>query len=144
MMKFLFVAAVFAGLAGAVRADDSQPVISGEELRRILSGNTVWVIRQDLSIGDEYHLPDGRVYGFNGVETIENGCWDIVGDQVCYYYKDDYAKGRAHCWTFRRAGVDLYYLRGALGDRGIGRREDGNPRNYSHNGKPWECRRLLS
>ena len=97
--------ALLAFAGGVARTEEKNELIGGEELRRILSGNTVWVVRQDLTVGDEYHLPDGRVFGFNGYETIENGCWDIVGDQVCYYYKDDWAKGVAHCWTFRRAAI---------------------------------------
>ena len=133
-----------AASAGALRSQESAAPVSGEELRRILSDATVWVIRQDLSVGDEYHLPDGRVFGFNGHETIENGCWDIVGNQVCYYYKDDWAKGVAHCWTFRRAGPDRYHLAGSRGFTGYGGREPGNPRNYSDRGKPWECKRLIS
>lgn len=140
----LFAAVLAAAAAGITRAEEAEKPVSGEELRRILSGSTVWVVRQDLTVGDEYHLPDGRVFGFNGYETIENGCWDIVGDQVCYYYKDDWAKGVAHCWTFRRAGGDRYHLADPRNYRGYGRREAGNPRNYSDNGKPWECRRLLS
>ena len=130
------------GMAGAAEGDDAIP---GAELRKILSGNTVWVIRQDLTKGDEYHLPDGRVFGHNGVEPIDNGCWDIVGNEVCYYYKDDYTKGRAHCWTFKRMGTDRFSLTATgTGFRGIGGMDIGNPRNFSDRGNPWVCRGLLS
>ncbi len=127
------------------RAQDAVPDMSGEELRKVLSGNTVWVLRTDMTRGDEYHLPDGRVFGFNGVETIENGCWDIVGKEVCYYYKDDRAKGRAHCWTFKQIGSNQFRLKSTYSDfGGFGAMEPGNPRNYTDNGRPWECKGLSS
>jgi hypothetical protein len=145
LRQALAAVVLITSLLGVARAQDGETVISGEELRKILSGNTVWVVRQDMTVGDEYHLHDGRVFGFNGVEVVENGCWDIVGNEVCYYYKDDYQKGMAHCWTFRRApGKERYHLTGSRGFRGFGGMETGNPRNYSDNGKPWECRRLMS
>lgn len=139
-------AAGLAALCGAAFASGGERQLTGAELRKLLTGNTVWVLRQDMTQGDEYHLPDGRVFGFNGVEHIDNGCWDIVGDEVCYYYKDDTAKGRAHCWTFRFAGEpNRFHLR-ATGSLmiGYGVMDPGNPRNLNSRGKEWTCQKLLS
>lgn len=146
MLKRLAVLVLaLAAFAGLSRAAETGPVLTGEELRKTLEGNTVWVVRQDFTVGDEYHLPDGRVFGFNGVETVVDGCWDIVGNEVCYYYKDDFAKGVAHCWTFSHAKPDGFYLKVTKSNfGGYGRMEKGNPRNYTDNGRPWVCKRLLS
>lgn len=150
-LKPLLAACLVLGLCASAfgqspaSGEDNLPDIGGEELRNILSGNTVWVIRQDMTKGDEYHLPDGRVFGFNGFEKVENGCWDVVGREVCYYYKDDYVKGRAHCWTFQRTGQNSFLLNSTSGRfRGYGAMEVGNPRNHSDNGRPWQCKRLMS
>ena len=140
--------AAFAALlaCGAALASGAERQLTGEELRKVITGNTVWVLRQDMTQGDEYHLPDGRVFGFNGVENIENGCWDIVGSEVCYYYKDDNEKGRAHCWTFRFAGEPGRFHLRATGSSmiGYGVMTPGNPRNLHDFGKSWTCQKLLS
>lgn len=119
--------------------------LSGAQLRELLSGNSVWVLRNDMSEGDEYHLPDGRVFGFNGVENIVNSCWDIAGNDVCYYYKDDREKGRAHCWAFTQTSPGQFQIRATnSGMSGFAIMSRGNPRHHSDRGKPWLCEKLLS
>lgn len=127
-----------------VLASDTRALIGGEELRQIISDNTV-TGRHDTGMPySEWHAPDGRVLGHNNHDPNENACWDIRGDSVCYYYAGGAARG-TFCWTFRRVsdqGFRLQSVESGLGAAGL--LQAGNPYNFSENGKPWKCDPLLS
>ena len=109
---------------------------------RILEIPILWCQQVPQSLGPT--VPEVAEL-LSGVEPIDNGCWDIVGNEVCYYYKDDYTKGRAHCWTFKKMGADRFSLTASgTGFKGIGGMDIGNPRDFSDRGRPWVCRGLLS
>jgi hypothetical protein len=121
--------------------------ISGEALRREVSGATIAGIHfRTLMRFSEYHSPDGRIYGHNGGVPVDKGCWDVQNDEVCYYYEGDTLPQGTWCWTFHRlAKRGQYRLEHRVtGGLALGVREDGNPRNWSDNGKPWHCSGLVS
>jgi hypothetical protein len=117
-----------------------EPWVPAGELRAIVTDTTITGRYNNGDPYSEYHAPDGRVFGHNNHVPNEEACWDIKGDQICYYY----AKGRARgefCWRVQR-----------LGERGIraqlvtnrnreiiGIARKGNPNDHSDNGKPWTC-----
>lgn len=134
-----FVLAVVSPVARA-----EQPNMSGEAMRSLLAGNTMSGRHFDGMVYSEWHAPDGRVFGHNNHEPVEKGCWDIRGDEVCYYYSGGTVRGE-FCWTFQQrtqTGFTMRSTRTGLGALGI--LEQGNPHGHSDNGKPWSCEPLSS
>jgi hypothetical protein len=126
--------------AAFIPASAAEPEwIPAGELRQVVLDATITGRYDNGEPYSEYHATDGRVFGHNNRVPNEEACWDIRGDQVCYYY----AKGRARgefCWRFQRlAGAGI---RARLVERPreiIGVRQSGNPHGHSDNGKPWTC-----
>jgi hypothetical protein len=132
--------------AQASKAQDanSHALIGGEDLRELISDNTV-TGRHDTGMPySEWHAPDGQVYGHNNHVSNEEACWDIKGDAVCYYYAGGAARG-TFCWTFRKIsenGFRLQSVESGLGAAGL--LQKGNHYNFGDNGKPWKCEPLSS
>jgi hypothetical protein len=137
----LFAAAVT--LAPAT-ATDSRGMLSGDELRRMISDNTV-TGRHDTGMPySEWHAPTGQVYGHNNREPNENACWDIKDNAVCYYYAGGASRG-TFCWTFQRVAETGYRLRSIEnGVEASGIWHAGNHYDFSDNGKAWSCEPLSS
>lgn len=125
-------------------ASDERSPISGAELREVLSGNTVTGRHDSGMPYSEFHAPDGRVFGHNNREAVDKGCWDIRGNEVCYYYAGGNVQGE-FCWTFRRISTNGFRLElPRTGTLAIGLLQPGNPHGHSDNGKPWVCTPLIS
>jgi hypothetical protein len=140
------IAALIPLVVGAMSAwaSEPRPIVPGEEMRRILSGNTMSG-RHDTGMPfSEWHSPDGRVFGHNNHEAVDRGCWDIRGDAVCYYYSGGTVRG-AFCWTFRRVTDNGFKLRSVEnGLNAVGILTDGNTYSHTDNDKPWTCEPLSS
>jgi hypothetical protein len=120
--------------------------VGGGDLRAVLSGNTVTGQHDDGMPYSEYHAPDGRVFGHNNREAVDQGCWDIRGDQVCYYYAGGSIQGE-FCWEFRKItdqGYRLKLMNRPSRTEATGLVQRGNPHAHSDNGKPWHCEPLQS
>lgn len=118
--------------------------MSGEELLAEITGNTVTGYHSGGVYFSEYHAADGRVFGFNNAEPVEEGCWTVKDDAVCYYYGRGTITGN-FCWRFDRAGAHGYRIRHTRSSSaGVARLEPGNPRNFSDNGREWTCEPLMS
>jgi hypothetical protein len=125
------------------RADN---FLTGEEIRALFQDKTYTGINQAGDIFSEWQLPDGRVFGHNRREPVENGCWDVKDDQMCYYYARGSTPGQ-FCWRIQKTGPDSVMqvmTRPAPGFRAYGRLVQGNPYEHSDNGKPWTCEPLSS
>jgi hypothetical protein len=125
-------------------AQERNTPLTGEEIRALISNNTVTGRHDDGVPFSEWHAPDGRVLGHNNREAVDNGCWDIRGDAVCYYYAGGSIKG-LFCWGFRRTSGNGYVL--ILKDSArfaAGLVQSGNTFNHTDNGKPWTCEPLSS
>lgn len=121
--------------------------LQGEALRKEVSGSTIGGFHvRNMMRFSEYHSPDGRIFGHNGGVPVDRGCWDVQGDEVCYYYEGDELPRGTWCWTFNRlANANQYRLEHRnSGGVALGVREAGNPRNWTDNGKPWQCSGLIS
>ncbi|KAA2236176.1 hypothetical protein [Salinarimonas soli] len=133
------IALVLLAASGA-RAQD----VPGETLRGEISGQTLSGMHTGGVVFSEYHSPDGRVFGFNNGEPVQEGCWDIRRDAVCYYYAKGSIPG-TFCWRMARAGPDGYRMRSVETEAvGIARLAAGNPQNHTDRGKPWTCEPLMS
>lgn len=133
---------LFAPVAGA----QAEP-LSGDDLRREVSGTTIAGIHLNTRMMfSEYHSPDGRIFGHNGGARVDHGCWDVQGDEVCYYYAGEELPRGTWCWTFQKlANPNEYKLYHARSDTtAVANRREGNPDNWSDNGKPWQCTPLMS
>jgi hypothetical protein len=142
------LAAAFAALAclaaPAAAVDEGWGTMSGAELRAALSGNTMTGRHDDGMPYSEWHAPDGRVYGHNNRDPVEEGCWDIRGSQVCYYYAQGRIKGE-FCWEFRKVSDSGFRLRSvSTGMEATGILQRGNLHGHTDNGKPWTCEPLQS
>jgi hypothetical protein len=136
--------ALFGLAVGPAIAEDVWGNVNGQELRAVLSGNTVTGRHDDGMSYSEFHAPDGRVFGHNNREAVDQGCWDIRGNQVCYYYAGGTIRGE-FCWEFRRVTTTGYRLRSVnTGMQATGLAQAGNPHGHSDNGKPWTCEPLQS
>lgn len=127
----------------AIAAED-QPTpptprqLTGEELRREVPGRTISGRHFNGMRFSEYHAPDGRVLGHNNHERVQQGCWRIIEDQVCYTYDKGAITG-LFCWKFFRAqGGYTIYLEES-GTVGTAKAEPGNPYGWDDGGKPWDC-----
>lgn len=121
--------------------------LSGDALRREVSGMTIAGIHLNTRMKfSEFHAPDGRIFGHNGGAPVDHGCWDIQGDEVCYYYAGQELPRGTWCWTFEKlANANEYKLFHARSDTtALANRVEGNPENWSDNGKPWQCTPLMS
>jgi hypothetical protein len=154
-MKYAVIACALALLcvASAGRAQESgAPAaagesLTGETLRREVSGSTIAGVHfRTFMQFSEYHSPDGRIFGHNGGAPVDRGCWDVQNDEVCYYYSGDTLPRGTWCWTFQRlAKPGQYRLEHRVtGGVALGVRAEGNPRNWSDNGTPWQCDGLVS
>jgi hypothetical protein len=148
MPRFLLRAAalIICLAAPAVAEEERWGDMSGAEIRRLLSGNTVTGRYADGAPFSEWHAPDGRVYGHNNRELVDQGCWDMRGDRVCYYYAGGSNRGE-FCWEYRKlgdAGVQLRQMSPLVPAPAIAVVQRGNPHGHSDNGKPWTCEPLQS
>jgi hypothetical protein len=149
MRPLPIIAVALAAICSPALASERWGEMSGEELRALLSDATLTGNHDNGMPYSEWHAPDGRVYGHNNRRAVDRGCWDIKGDQVCYYYSDtaEGRKPRVFCWEFRKVTVTGYRLklmneRNGIEATGIWQR--GNPHGHTDNGKPWSCEPLQS
>lgn len=147
-MKFAFLL-LMCLLAAPALSNEDQPLgsiphqLSGEELAREITGNTLTGIHSSGMPYSEYHAPDGRIYGQNNNVSVRDGCWAVRRDEVCYSYEQGPATG-IFCWRFYRTQGGYTIFLPATGTVGTAKFEQGNPHNHSDGGKPWSCNALLS
>lgn len=132
--------------AAPARAEEAWGDMTGAELRKTLSGNTLTGRHDDGMPYSEWHAPDGRVFGHNNRDPVVEGCWDVRANQICYYYAGGSIQGE-FCWEFRRVtatGFRLKLMGRPSGMEASGVLQSGNPHGHSDNGKPWTCEPLQS
>ena len=102
--------------------------LTGEQIRTLISGNTLFGAYRARPIEFSY-TPEGRVYGTIGSET-GNGSWRIRdGDRYCHEWSEFFdATERCYQWhklgggryrmlnvdTYRVFGIDVWRIRAGL------------------------------
>jgi hypothetical protein len=118
--------------------------LSGEAIREAFQGNTVAGAYSNGGLFSEYHAPDGRALGDNGLTLNVDACWNIDGDAICYHYGPPKDR-RTYCFTVEKQGEE-YRL--SVRDDGrlnaIARIFKGNPENHDDGGRRWSCDDLLA
>ena len=117
--------------------------VTGDELQREITGNTLTGRHASGMPYSEFHSPDGRIYGHNNNVAVRDGCWVVRRDEICYTYEKGPAPG-VFCWEFYRAQNGYTILLPVTGTVGTAKLEEGNPRNWDNGGEPWSCDALLS
>lgn len=144
--RHILIACALAALISPALPEERWGDMTGNEIRALVSGNTVTGRYAGGAPFSEWHAPDGRVYGHNNRDPVVEGCWDIRGDQICYYYAGGINRG-LFCWEYRKlgdAGVQLRQLSPPVPSPALAVVERGNPHAHSDNGKPWTCDPLQS
>ncbi|WP_284178696.1 hypothetical protein [Rhabdaerophilum sp. SD176] len=119
-------------------------MLTGAQIRDLFTGNTVaghYVTGGPFS---EYHAPDGRALGDNGLTLNVDACWNTDGDKVCYHYGP--AKDRrTYCFTVERNGDNLALKVADTGRlNALAKVEKGNPKDHGDGGRRWSCDDLLA
>jgi len=110
MVKWMTVTAAAAllaiGMGGALQADEA---LSGDEIRGLVSGNTIEGTMLETGAYAEFYAEDGTIRG-DGY----TGQWSIDGDSMCFQYGED----PASCWQVSQEGEALNWLQDGevLGD----------------------------
>jgi len=100
--------------AGPGLADE---MLSGEEIRTTLSGNTISGTMTEFGPYTEYYAPDGSIRS-----AYHTGTWKIDGDAACLTFDGN----DAGCWHIGKDGDMLqWFQNGEL--LGNGTVEPGNP-----------------
>ncbi len=126
------------------RSAQTGNALNGDELRELVTGNTISGQHDNGMPYSEYHSPDGRIFGHNNFDPVKDGCWQVRGDSVCYSYESGQAPG-LFCWRFfKMADGNYRILLPRTGTSGSAIVAKGNPEHHTDNGKPWTCQALLS
>lgn len=118
--------------------------LNGPEITELFTGNTVSGTYVFGGAFSEYHAPDGRALGDNGLTLNTDACWNVDEDRVCYHYgtKPD---RRTYCFHVERDGETLNLRVSDTGRlNAFGKIEKGNPSGHSDGGRRWSCDDLLS
>jgi hypothetical protein len=133
-------------LAPATEDNKGVQELNAEELERLFRGNSF----SGYHFGSgrtftEYHHPDGRVIGHNGVNINTDGCWYVREGAICYVYGPPKDR-RTYCFVMHRTGNSRNMTLTALPERrliGIGVLEEGNARNHVAP-NDWTCEANIS
>ena len=99
---------------------DAGALASGDEIRAVVSGNTVQ--GSLLASGDftEFYREDGTI-----LAKDYSGSWVVKGNQMCFTYGED----PETCWGVEIDGAQMVWV-GEGGAEGTGTVISGNPNNY--------------
>jgi hypothetical protein len=117
-------------LAGASPASSAETALSGEEIRALISGNTLQGSFMTNPLTMVFY-PDGLIRGAIGLTGSDSGTWEIKGDTYCHLWFTYFSAVR-RCYKWFPQG-DGYVLKNAdaFKVRGIqGHIEKGKPKGY--------------
>lgn len=103
--------------AGAVQAAE---MLSGDQIKSLVSGNTVQGSMEASGAYSEFYQEDGMIKG-DGY----SGAWSIEGDTMCFQYGAD----PAACWEVGMDGDTVQWIKDGKID-GTGTVVAGNPNNF--------------
>ncbi|MFM9842739.1 MAG: hypothetical protein ACKVOI_07195 [Dongiaceae bacterium] len=94
--------------------------LSGDQIRTLVSGNTVQGSMEATGIYTEFYAADGTIKGKDYA-----GVWSIDGDNMCFQYGSD----PAACWQVAKEGDQVQWVKDGKID-GTGTIVMGNPNNF--------------
>jgi hypothetical protein len=96
--------------------------LSGPEITKLVSGNTVQGSMQDSGAYSEYYDEDGTIKGKD-----YTGKWTVESDTMCFVYK---AADPKMCWSVAVNNGEVSWVDAAGKVDGTGAVVKGNPNNY--------------
>ncbi len=118
MLKQILLAAAFSVLALAAALAAEPASLSGDELRKVVSGKTVYLTISGFELPIRYS-PSGSMEGSMGVVAAslargdgasDRGKWWISGNQLCQRWTS-WMEGKSYCYTLTRQGNSVRWLR---------------------------------
>jgi hypothetical protein len=101
---------------GANAAD----MLTGDQIRSLVSGNTVQGNMEASGAYTEFYAEDGTIKGKD-----YTGAWNIDGDNMCFQYGSD----PVACWQVAKDGDQVQWIKEGKVD-GTGTVVSGNPNNF--------------
>lgn len=129
MLKQFFLAAAFSALAFGAAVAVEPASLSGDELRKAVSGKTVYLRISGFELPIRYS-PGGSMAGSMGAvaSTLargdgasDRGKWWVSGSQLCQRWSS-WMEGKSYCYKFTRRGNSVSWVRndGRSGSARIG------------------------
>lgn len=120
MIKTLVMAATAATvIAGAAAASDGHKVLSGKNLRSVISGKTIHLHTPVGSTVPIRYRANGTMTGRSSRSlaalagekvTKDRGRWWVRNSQLCQKWQN-WSDGQAYCYTLRLSGNSVYWTR---------------------------------
>lgn len=118
MLKQTLLAAACSALALGAALAAEPASLSGDELRKAVSGKTVYLTISGFELPIRYS-PSGSMEGSMGVVAAslargdgasDRGKWWISGNQLCQRWTS-WMEGKSYCYTLTRQGNSVRWLR---------------------------------
>ena len=144
LVRIALIPCLLAFLPLAASTALAQDKLSGSEIQRLFTGNTVSGLYMYGGYFSEFHAADGRALGDNGHQLNTDACWNIDLDRVCYHY-GKVPDRRTYCFVVEKNGDALSLFAADSGKlNAVGKIEKGNPARHGDGGRRWSCDDLLS
>jgi hypothetical protein len=118
MLKQTLLAATFSALALGAALGAEPASLSGDELRKAVSGKIVYLKISGFELPIRYS-PNGSMAGSMGVVAAslargdgasDHGKWWISGNQLCQRWTS-WMDGKSYCYTLTLQGKSVHWLR---------------------------------
>jgi hypothetical protein len=118
MVRHAFLTALVA-ISGSALAAQEVELLTGEKLRKAVSGKTVYLM---TPLGTEIPIrysPNGQMHGRTsaslaalGGESVssDTGRWWVVRERLCQRW-NNWVDGRSYCYKFRMTGSSVQWQR---------------------------------
>lgn len=116
-MKRIVAIAALASVLSAFSTAASAEALSGQDLRKVVTGKTVYLRQQGIELPISYRANgtmSGRLSAFvaalGGTATADSGKWWIANSQLCQKWKR-WLDGKSYCYKLSRKGSQVRWRR---------------------------------
>lgn len=120
MRKAVLLGLALAALSLWPISVDAGDALKGDQIRTLVSGNTVQGAMEGAGAYAEFYADDGTIKAKD-----YTGIWTIDGDSMCLQYGDD----PMACWQVAKEGDQIQWVKEGKID-GTGTVVAGNPNNF--------------
>ena len=118
MLMQTLLTAAFSALALGVAPAPEPASLSGDELRKAVSGKTVYLRISGFELPIHYFPGGSMAGGMGGVAAIvareesasARGKWWVSGSQLCQQWTS-WMEGKSYCYTLTRRGNSVSWVR---------------------------------
>ncbi len=117
-MKRATIIAAITGILATVATGASADILSEQELRKAVTGKTVYLRAQGIELPISYRsngTMSGRLRAFvatlaGGTATADSGKWWISNNQLCQKW-NRWLDGKSYCYKLSRNGSQVHWRR---------------------------------